>query len=392
MSVKRLWSVTGALAMAGALLLTSAPTASADYVRDKQWTLDAFDVENVWQESRGRGVTVAVVDTGVRGSHPDLKGQLVKGKDVTNGSNPQLDVNGHGTRMASLIAGRGHGPGNADGVMGLAPEAKIMPIRASDGEMGGFDERRWADGVRYAVDHGAEVINLSFVDDAARPGSPGAQAIAYAQENDVIVVAGVGNDGIDELEYPAKLPGVVRVGAIDESQNLWENSNYGSGITLIAPGENIVAADHTVPEEYSSASGTSDSSAFVSATAALVRSKFPDLTAGQVINRLIKSTTFLDHKVDKVPDEKFGYGMIRPNKALRMDIPAGPKAGPLPQAPAEKESAAPETQGGQDSASAAQKDSDSTSGAWPLIIGSAVAALLACAIIIAIVLSRRRSS
>ncbi|MGW0733541.1 type VII secretion-associated serine protease mycosin [Streptomyces sp. NPDC002851] len=354
--------------------------------------MDAFDVENVWQESRGRGVTVAVVDTGVRGSHPDLKGQLVKGKDVTNGSNPQLDVNGHGTRMASLIAGRGHGPGNADGVMGLAPEAKIMPIRASDGEMGGFDERRWADGVRYAVDHGAEVINLSFVDDAARPGSPGAQAIAYAQENDVIVVAGVGNDGIDELEYPAKLPGVVRVGAIDESQNLWENSNYGSGITLIAPGENIVAADHTVPEEYSSASGTSDSSAFVSATAALVRSKFPDLTAGQVINRLIKSTTFLDHKVDKVPDEKFGYGMIRPNKALRMDIPAGPKAGPLPQAPAEKESAAPETQGGQDSASAAQKDSDSTSGAWPLIIGSAVAALLACAIIIAIVLSRRRSS
>lgn len=104
--------------------------------------------------------------------------------------------------------------------------------------------------------------------------------------------------------------------------NLWEMSNYGPGVTLTAPASNIVAADPTIPSGYSKGSGTSDATAFVSATAALVRSKFPNLTADQVINRLIRSATFLNHKVTEVPDESFG-GIIRPNKALRMDIPPG---------------------------------------------------------------------
>ncbi|MDQ8708321.1 type VII secretion-associated serine protease mycosin [Streptomyces sp. LHD-70] len=339
LKITRLWSATGVAALTGALLLTSAPSASADYIRDKQWTLDAFDIEAIWEQSRGRGVTVAVVDTGVQVDHPDLKGQVVKGLDAREGgSNPEIDSNGHGTRMASLIAGHGHGPANSDGVVGLAPESKIMPIRASDGGEGGFEEGVWAKGVRYAVDNGAKVINLSIGDSHGTEGTAGAEAIAYAQSKDVVVVASAGNDGIGMLEFPAKTPGVVSVGAVDESRNLWENSNYGKGMTLLAPGENIVAADPTIPSGYSEGDGTSDSTAFVSATAALIRAKYPDLTAGQVINRMIKSTTFLDHNVEKVPDEHFGYGILRPNKALRMDIPAGPKAGPLPQAPSDEPS------------------------------------------------------
>ena len=232
--------------------------------------------------------------------------------------------------MASLIAGHGHGANNSSGVMGLAPKAKILPIKAAKSE--DYNDVQWARGVRYAVDQGADVINLSFGDSLATPGSEGAAAIAYAQKHDVVVVAATGNEGETELSYPSKLPGVVAVSAVDESLNFWDDSNSGAGVTLSAPGLNIVEADPTEPNGYSKRTGTSDAAAYVSATAALIRAKYPDLTAGQVINRLIKSATFLNHDVKKAPDEEYGYGIIRPYAALTMDIPKGSKQGPLAQA------------------------------------------------------------
>ncbi|MGR8007912.1 type VII secretion-associated serine protease mycosin [Streptomyces hypolithicus] len=330
MGVKRVWSTAGVVALTGALLLTSAPTASADYVRDQQWTLDAFSVDKIWTESQGQGVTVAVVDTGVDPTHPDLTGQVLKGQDVTGDGDAHDDEAGHGTGMASLIAGHGHGANNSAGVMGLAPKAKILPVRVMrSGKNDVVDERRWAAGIRYAADNGASVINLSFVDDHANPNSEAANAIAYAQDRDVVVVAGAGNDGDARIMYPAGLPGVVAVGALDRSNDLWDNSNFGKGMTLTAPGEKILSADPTRSGGYAEADGTSDATALVSAAAALVRSKFPDLTAGQVIHRLTKSTTFLGHDVQNVPDDEFGYGAIRPYRALTMDIPKGSKQGPL---------------------------------------------------------------
>lgn len=371
--------------MTGALLLASAPTASADYIRDRQWVIDAMDFEKVWSASQGQGVTVAVVDTGVDGSSPDLTGQVLKGQDVTGGGDALDDTAGHGTGMASLIAGHGHGPNNSSGVMGLAPKAKILPIKISDTKDWGQVE--WAKGIRYAVDLGADVINLSFVDSQGYPGSEGAKAIEYAQQHDVVVVAGTGNEGAAGLEYPAKLPGVVAVGAVDESLDIWDNSNFGPGVTLTAPGVSIVRAAPNRPNGYAEADGTSDATAYVSATAALVRAKYPDLTAGQVINRLIKSATLLDHDVKKIPDEEFGYGIIRPYAALTKDIPRGPKQGPLAQA-------SPSTGAGASSGDndrtgqAAEKARKSSSGSVLLFAGI-VAAVVVIGIVVAVVRSRR---
>ncbi|WP_234383430.1 type VII secretion-associated serine protease mycosin [Streptomyces dysideae] len=375
------------MALTGALLLTSAPTASADYIRDKQWVIEVIDFKKVWSESQGQGVTVAVVDTGVDASHPDLVGQVLKGADVTgNGENGHNDTSGHGTGMASIIAGQGHGANNSSGVIGLAPKVKILPIKAA--KVDDFNDDEWADGIRYAVDQGADVINLSFTDSLASPGSEGAKAIEYAQQHDVVVVAGTGNDGIAELPYPAKLPGVVAVGAVDESLKVWENSNYGDGVTLTAPGVNIVEADPSQSSGYSQGTGTSDATAYVSATAALVRAKYPDLTAGQVINRLIKSATFLDHDVKETPDDEYGYGIISPYAALTRDIPTGPKQGPLAQASPSTSTNSGAASDDNDSTSVAKKKKKSFSGSTLLIAGIA-AAVVVIGILFAVLRNRR---
>lgn len=387
MGFKRVWPTTGVVALTGALLLTSAPSASADYVRDKQWVIDVMDFNKVWSESQGQGVTVAVVDSGVDGSSPDLTGQVLKGKDVTGGGDAQNDTDGHGTGMASLIAGHGHGANNASGVIGLAPKAKILPVKAADDDE--YDDDKWAAGVRYAVDQGADVINMSFTDSLAQPGSEGAKAIEYAQQHNVVVVAGTGNDGAAGLAYPAKLPGVVSVGAVDESLTIWPNSNFGEGVTLTAPGVNIVRADTSHANGYAEADGTSDATAYVSATAALVRAKFPDLTAGQVINRLIKSATMLDHDVKKTPDEEYGYGIIRPYKALTMDIPKGPKQGPLAQVSPSTSTNSGAASSDNDSTSQAAKKKKKSSSGTILFIAGIAAAVVVIGVVFAVLRSRR---
>ncbi|MCZ4604570.1 type VII secretion-associated serine protease mycosin [Streptomyces sp. Lzd4kr] len=374
------------MAVTGALLLTSAPIASADYIRDKQWVVNAIDFEKVWAESRGQGVTVAVVDTGVDGSHPDLTGQVLKGMDVTGNGDAQNDTDGHGTGMASLIAGHGHGTNNASGVIGLAPKAKILPIKATDSD--DYNDEQWAEGVRYAVDQGADVINMSFGDSLAQPGSEGAEAIRYAQQHNVVVVAATGNDGAAGLAYPAKLSGVVAVGAVDESLKIWSDTNFGEGMTLTAPGVNIVRSDTSHSNGYAEADGTSDAAAYVSATAALIRAKYPNLTAGQVINRLIKSA-YLADDVKKAPDEEYGYGVIRPYAALTRDIPKGPKQGPLAQASPSTSTNSGAASGDSDSTSqAAKKKKKSSSGSILLIAGIA-GAVVVIGILVVVLRSRR---
>ncbi len=342
-------------------------------------------MKDTWAKSQGEGVTVAVVDSGVDGSHPDLSGQVLKGKDFTGGGDAQEDVAGHGTKMASLIAGHGHGVGNNSGVVGLAPKVKILPLRTVQKKDDKFEDETWAAAVRYAVDHGAKVINLSFADEHSRTLSVGEQAIAYAQAHDVIVVAGTGNN-MGDVGYPAALPGVVAVGAVDKEANLWDNSNTGKQVTLTAPGVDIVAANPTRSNGYSVASGTSDATAYVSATAALVRAKYPDLTAGQVINRLIKSASFLGHKGLKAPDEDYGYGIIRPYQAVTMDIPKGPKEGPLGKLPQASSKTGSASAGNDDSSTKAREKSSSSSRL--LVIGGITAVVAIGGVIFAVVRSR----
>ncbi|WP_329123728.1 type VII secretion-associated serine protease mycosin [Streptomyces sp. NBC_01465] len=388
MGFKRVWPTTGVVALTGALLLGSATSASADYIRDKQWPLTAFNAKKVWTVSQGQGVTVAVVDSGVVGTHPDLTGQVLPGKDFTGAGNPNEDTLGHGTSMAGIIAAHGHGAGNADGVMGLAPKAKILPVRVTTPDNDN-PETNWAPAVRYAVDAGAKVINLSFAASNGSSTSKGAEAIAYAQQHDVVVVAGAGNDGIDNIGFPASLPGVVSVGAVDESLKVGNDSNWGKGLVLTAPGvKNIVVAPNQ-PNGYAEATGTSDSTAYVSAEAALLRAKFPNLTAGQIINRMIKSATYGDNAVSKKPDEKLGYGMIRPYSALTMDIPAGPKEGPLAQSPVASKSAANPEKSDTPKKDSSSSSSDDSSSVSPIAIVAGIAVVVVIAIIVVVIIRRR---
>ena len=386
MGFKRVWSTTGVAALTGALLLTAAPVASADYVRDQQWALNVFSMKDVWAKSQGEGVTVAVVDSGVDASHPDLTGQVLEGKDFTGGGNAQEDVLGHGTAMASIIAGHGHGAGNSSGVKGIAPKAKILPLRTLQKQSDRNLDETWGAAVRYAVDQGAKVINLSFANDGGKTLSAGREAIAYAQAHDVVVVAGAGNEGFSSVSEPAALPGVVSVGAVDKKANRWEDSNTGKGLALTAPGVNIVSADPEQSNGYGRNDGTSDATAFVSGAAALVRAKYPDLTAGQVINRLIKSATFAHHKGLEAPDEEYGYGIVRPYSALTMNIPAGPKTNPLGQLDSSNSTSTEAAKGTDSPAQAKEKSSSSN----VLVIAGGIAAVVVIGAILFVVIRSRR--
>ncbi|SCK56666.1 type VII secretion-associated serine protease mycosin [Streptomyces sp. WMMB 714] len=313
--------VIGSTAIAGVLIFAASPQAVADDVRDKQWALDALDAESVWKVTRGKGQTIAVIDDGVNAQHPDLKGNVLKGKDFVDGGSPAPERgDSHGTGMAAMIAGHGHGPGNANGIMGLAPAAKILPIRVTGGKLD--------DSIKYAVDHGASVINISLGDDSENSDDDD-EAITYALKKDVPVFASTGNSG-GAVEYPAAYPGVVPVGGVKQDGTLWEKSNKGPETLLVGPATRVLTAGGEDSNYYAYGTGTSDATAYASATAALIRAKYPDLAAGQVVNRLAKTAKMpASEKGAKVPDERYGYGAISPLAALQEDIPKGPKYGPL---------------------------------------------------------------
>jgi subtilisin family serine protease len=273
--------------------------------------------------------------------------------------------------------------------MGLAPKAKILPVRVSatpreNATDGKIDTAGWTAGVLYAVEQGASVISMSFDDSSAYPGSKAAKAIEYAQAHDVVVVASTGNDA-GTVNYPAALPGVVAVTAVDKGLNFWSKSNTGN-VTVAAPGVDVAQADPTTRSGYAVADGTSGSTAYVSAIVALLRSKYPDLTAGQIINRLVKSASFLNNKGKTAPDKELGYGIARPGSALTMDIPKGSKEGPLAQA-----SPSTSTNSGaasDDGTSLAKKKKNSSSGSILLIAGIA-AGVVVIAVLLVVIRSRR---
>lgn len=390
MSFTRTLRAVGGAVVAGALLFGAAPTASADEIRDAQWPLKAFDAESVWKESTGKGVTVAVIDEPVYGNHPDLKGNVLPGKSfIDGGRGDQESKNDHGTSMAALIAGHGHGAGSSDGVMGLAPDAKILPVGTPRFGVG-VGNTSLSDYIRYAVDHDASVINMSIV--ATSLSDTDKEALAYAIKKDVLVVAGAGNDGKTELGPLASFPGVVTVGAVDKTGEIWSKSNAGSQMMVTAPGVNITSASAEHSDyPYRRAQGTSDSTAYVSGAAALLRSKFPDLTAGQIANRLVKTAGLPKGQENlQLPDPHYGYGFIRPYSALTQDIPAGSKNGPLKTPKTDPAAGtggatAPGASGGDQAGE--KKDSGLGTGA---IVGIAAGVLVVVAIIV-IVVARKKN-
>ncbi|MFD7918531.1 S8 family serine peptidase [Streptomyces sp. NPDC059740] len=381
--VRSLRAASGAV-LVGALLLGAAPVASADQVRNDQWPLEAFGAQDVWKVSTGKNVTVAVIDDPVDGQHNDLKGNVLQGTSfLSGGGRGDVAVKGaeHGTAMASLIAGHGHGPNASQGVMGIAPDAKILPV--------GVDQD-WGPALRYAVDHHAQVVNMSFGEAAYSAAEK--SAVRYAREHDVLVVAAAGNSGVDHLGYPASASGVLAVGAVDDNLHVWKYSNYASNVKIIAPGVNIRSA--SPGNGYHLANGTSDAAAYVSGAAALLRSKFPDLTAGQIANRLIKTTTMPSDKKDlKLPDPHYGYGIMRPYSALTKDVPAGPKDGPFPplsQASGKSSSSPGAKDDGGTTAPNLSSDSSSSGLVISIIVGVVVIVLLVIVLIIVSVKRKNR--
>ncbi|MBO1418082.1 type VII secretion-associated serine protease mycosin [Streptomyces sp. FH025] len=383
---------------AGALVWSvAAPVASADQIRDQQWALKTFEAETkVWGVSQGDGVVVGVVDTGVNQDHQDLTGQVLPGADFSGGNTDgRVDGDGHGTSMASLIAGHGHGA--QAGVAGLAPKAKVLPVKVgTKGDDSAPPPAAFADAIRFAVDHGAKVVNISLGGKDFRFDSQLRKAVNYAVSKDVVLVAAAGNTGANmDVNYPAAFPGVVAVGAVDSNGAVWDRSTSGPETTLVAPGVDIYHATAKSSTSYGLGDGTSEATAYVSATAALIRSKYPNLSAGQVINRMIKSATPPANGT-VVPNNHYGYGTVSPAKALEANpaVDNGPKENPLVKRPESKGTPPTddETDATEQPAAAPEPGADGSGGdSAGLVIGAAAAGLVVVlGLVVAVVVRVRR--
>ncbi|MEI7031898.1 type VII secretion-associated serine protease mycosin [Streptomyces pratensis] len=330
-----------AVCTAAVLALASAAPAHADVIRDQQWALEALHADRAWQTTRGQGVTVAVLDTGVDADHPDLAGQVLTGRDLIGFGAERGDPSWalHGTAMAGIIAGRGSGPGRAGGVLGVAPEARILPVRvileSKDPARAKARKTRGsalADGIRWAADNGADVINLSLGDDSesAHPDPGEDSAIQYALSRGVPVVASAGNGGEkgDRTSYPAAYPGVIAVAAVDEYGAHASFSTRRWYATVSAPGVDIVVAN---PDgHYYIEWGTSAAAAFVSGVVALVRSAHPGLDPAQI--KKLLADTARDAPAGGRDDAR-GYGTVDPVEAIEAGYrlrPADPNAQAAP--------------------------------------------------------------
>jgi type VII secretion-associated serine protease mycosin len=302
-------------APAAARPVTSPEPWVGDSVRAEQWHLKTLNVAGAWEYTQGAGVTVAVIDSGVDATHRDLVGQVLPGLDlVDSGGDGDTDLVGHGTTVSALIAGRGD---DTSGVVGIAPKAKILPVRVLDRENRYDDALIVAKGVRWAVDHGARVVNLSLGGNGSSPAL--AAALDYAFAKDVVVVACTGNASASTTSgvwYPAREPGVLAVAGMErDGEALWQGSITGKETVVTAPATQLVGAR---PGGYWRVQGTSFAAPMVSGTAALIRSRWPTMSAGEVVNRIIKTAK------DRGPaghDAQYGYGMVDPTNALTAEIP-----------------------------------------------------------------------
>jgi hypothetical protein len=311
--------------------LVAAPPANAQW-REEYW-FGQLSVNKAWTVTKGAGVTVAVVDSGVVATLGDLRGQVLPGADFsgrhTDGRADsgdqcdQLGCYGHGTDMSLVIAGTGTGAGYE----GVAPGVKILPVKVVAKSGMDASAQAIANGIRWAVDHGARVVNVSLGHVGSCDPLEG-PAVKYAYDHDVIVVASAGNDGAAAIGSPADCPGALAVSATNGGPQhgpipTWPKSNYGPEVAFTAIGVDM-------PQELLSgvkvlhANGTSQAAAVTSACLALIRAHFPTMPARQVVARAIWSVhngagaSMIGHRVNN----KIGYGMILPDFALTGDVPA----------------------------------------------------------------------
>jgi subtilisin family serine protease len=276
---------------------------------DQQWAMFAFPFSTVWQCGQGAGITVAVVDSGVQANHPDLTGRVRPGAAIVNGAVQNgaglIDVNGHGTHVAGII-----GAGlNGVGVVGVAPEVTILPVRVLDAN-GVGPNSDIGKGITWAVDHGAKVINVSIGSDTKSASV--STAVGYAVDHGVTVVAAAGNGGpTGKPRYPAALSEVIAVGALDPNGDVASYSTNGDYVDVVAPGTKIYSTK--IPSTWGENTGTSMASPHVAALAALVIDARGSVSPGNMLRRLTSTAT------DAGPpgfDPAYGWGCINPIAAV----------------------------------------------------------------------------
>ncbi|HEX2417369.1 MAG TPA: type VII secretion-associated serine protease mycosin [Micromonosporaceae bacterium] len=299
-------------------LESAVPRAShADEIRDRQWHLEFLDIARAHKITQGEGVTVAVIDSGVDYRHPDLKDALLPGHNFSEGRRDGWqDPTGHGTAMATLIAGRGHGHQHRDGVLGIAPRTKVLPVRVkSSGPVA--SPRALEQGIEWAADHGADILSISLTD-LERPGLE--DAVRYAQQRGALIIAAAGNAaaGDREVMWPARYPGVVAVSGTDPDGNFTAASVSGRQVVLSAPATGIVMAGSGETGRYTVGTGTSGATAIVAGVAALVKARYPELDAANLIHRL---TATAEDRGPEGRDPRHGYGIVDPVAALTEPVP-----------------------------------------------------------------------
>ncbi|MGW3269003.1 S8 family serine peptidase [Streptomyces sp. NPDC001056] len=405
-STRRLTAACAALGALMALPVGLAPSAAAADVQSQQWYLSAMKADEMWKTSTGKGVKVAVVDTGVNPSTPSLQGQVLADevpKSLSYGATQ--DINGHGTTMAEEIAGTGRG----GGLKGLAPGAKIVPYRVALDGMSLAQENKAPDVakvIKAIADSDVKIINMSFGDDI--PFEDEEAAIKYAASKGKLMFAGSGNDAdtTNKKMYPASYPYVVGVSAIDKTGTVGKFSNHGFSVDLAAPGVNVPAWCNASFRSYCShVNGTSDATAIASASAALIWSAHPDWTANQVLRALIDTAGREWPK--STPSNYLGYGIIRPRKVLENPhynpgsatadplatenwrgkpgtSPSGSASSSTPSAPAKS------TSGGETSAAGTSSKSSGNTLTW-VVVGAAAALVVIGGAAFAVIRSRRRA-
>ena len=325
--------VLAALLAAPAVAVGSASAAQADAVRQQElWVLNAIDVAGAWRHTHGSGVTVALIDSGVNGQVSDLSGSVTTGRDFSGVNTPPTNPNWgvHGTWMASLIAGHGHAPGGSSGIMGVAPGARILSIRAVT-DQGDPGYRRYqhesesrvqghlAGAIRYATSKRVSVISMSL--GYQGPSRQVRAAISDALAQGIVVVASSGNSGSISSDqhgnapysFPADYPGVLGVGAVAQNGLTAGFSSDNLSVQVAAPGVRVPAQGRD--GQYWLVSGTSPACALTAGVAALIKSVFPALAPALIVQAITSSAR---DKPQGGYDQEVGSGTVDATAALRM--------------------------------------------------------------------------
>ena len=313
-----------ALSAGAAEPVPSSVDAPGDATQAAEYWLDGNGISDAWQVTRGAGVRIAIIDTGI-GRAPEFSG-VVGGADesgvgASDGRRPvgAKDAD-HGSWVASLAASRGTGGGA--GMLGVAPEAELLSVSVGFGSTSQVPfTKQVADGIRWAVDNGADIINLSFTTNTLGWDESWDDAFLYAFQHDVVIVVAAGNrgSGTDNVGAPATIPGVLTVAGVTPSGTASvEASTQGITIGVSAPSEQLLGVD---PDgEVQVWNGTSGAAPIVAGVAALIRSAHPDLDAANVIERIIKTARPAVGQ-EEVPDKLYGYGIVDASAAVRADVP-----------------------------------------------------------------------